>query len=75
MWEVFAGLGPRKTPYLSVFWLDGGAVRSKNLFGDPVRGRGALRTGDPIDDLGTVCPDRGGLASPGIRFAWILRAS
>ena len=26
---VFAGLGPRKTRYLSVFLLDGGAVRSK----------------------------------------------
>ena len=28
---VFAGLGPRKTSYMSVFWLDGGAVRSTNL--------------------------------------------
>ncbi len=66
----FRGLGPRKTLYLSVFWLDGGAVRS-NLF-SVIRSGAVGPSGDPIDGLGTVCPDRGGLASPGTSLHALL---
>ena len=55
---------PVTPPFVGVLlgrWGRSGKVFSVSWFG----GRMARQIGDPIDDLGTVCPSLGGLASQG----------
>ncbi len=61
-WGVSAGAGALYHPLFGGVllgrWGRSGKVFSVSWFG----GRMARLTGDPIDDLGTVCPSLGGLA-------------